>query len=81
MHKGIVVFDLCGTLYRSNTTYDFIEYFHKKKRHFIKWFLVFILMSLVGKIFVILTKFRAKKFHSNELISVLKELAKSTSIA
>jgi HAD superfamily phosphoserine phosphatase-like hydrolase len=27
LQTGIAVFDVCGTLYRANTTYDFIEYY------------------------------------------------------
>jgi phosphoserine phosphatase len=29
MEKKIIIFDICGTLYDSNTTFDFIRYFRK----------------------------------------------------
>lgn len=39
----IAIFDVCGTLYNSNTTYDFIDFFLKKKNK--KRYLVYRLMK------------------------------------
>lgn len=44
------VFDVCGTLYASNTTFDFIIEYHKYHRNRLKFFWTQILLSLPFKI-------------------------------
>ncbi|MBL5882993.1 haloacid dehalogenase-like hydrolase [Lelliottia aquatilis] len=44
------VFDVCGTLYASNTTFDFIIEYHKYHRNRLKFFWTRILLSLPFKI-------------------------------
>lgn len=46
----IVMFDVCGTLFYSNTTFDFIKYYHKKQSNFFRFIYVSLLTGLLGKI-------------------------------
>jgi phosphoserine phosphatase len=68
----IYIFDVCGTLYHSNTTYDFLEYYFRKKDKF-KYCLIRVLLSLPGKvIFVTLSKMGIKVGVRSFLIGLLK---------
>ncbi len=51
MNCCIAVFDVCGTLYRSNTTFDFLEFYWKERKH--RVFLLFFRLSrtMIGRIF------------------------------
>lgn len=40
----IVLFDICGTLYKSNTTYDFLKFYFRRKNG-LKGFLLAVLLS------------------------------------
>lgn len=43
-------FDVCGTLFKVNTTFSFIKYFHMKRKNYFRLFLVILFLSIVGKI-------------------------------
>lgn len=45
-----IVFDVCGTLYFSNTTFDFICYYHKKNRYYFRYLYTSLLTSNFGKL-------------------------------
>ena len=45
----VVVFDVCGTLYRSNTTFDFVKFYHRKEKNLCRLFFVLLLTSFFGK--------------------------------
>ena len=32
--KNLYLFDICGTIYRSNTTFDFLEFYLKENKCF-----------------------------------------------
>ena len=32
--KNLYLFDICGTIYRSNTTFDFLEFYLKENKRF-----------------------------------------------
>lgn len=49
--RKISVFDVCGTLYTVNTTFDFIQFYHKSRSNYFRWFLVKLLQSKIGKLF------------------------------
>jgi len=44
------MFDVCGTLFYSNTTFDFIKYYHKQQSNFFRFTYVKLLTGLLGKI-------------------------------
>lgn len=46
----VVVFDVCGTLYSSNTTFDFVKFYHRKESNLFKLFFVTLLTSFFGKV-------------------------------
>lgn len=50
MRKKIALFDLCGTLYKSNTTFDFIVFYHKRNKKVFKWLQCVLLTSYPGKV-------------------------------
>lgn len=43
-------FDVCGTLYTVNTTFDFIKFYHKKHKNYFRLFFCFLLGSAIGKV-------------------------------
>lgn len=45
-----VMFDVCGTLFYSNTTFDFIKYYHKQQANFFRYIYVRVLTGIMGKI-------------------------------
>ncbi|PTO86898.1 hypothetical protein CWN98_12565 [Vibrio splendidus] len=49
-NNEVSIFDICGTLFFSNTTFDFIVFFHKKKKNTLKWLYSLLLTSFLGKI-------------------------------
>jgi hypothetical protein len=69
----ISIFDICGTLFNANTTFEFIVYYHKKKRHPYKYFLSILLTSIVGKLIAKSTGFSIR----NVLIGTLAQQKKS----
>lgn len=70
--KEVYIFDVCGTLYASNTTYDFLL-FYFKKYDFKRYFIIKSVLSLPSK--VILTIFSKLGFTldtRNHLIASLR---------
>ncbi|WP_143961594.1 HAD-IB family phosphatase [Litoribacter populi] len=47
-----ILFDVCGTLYRSNTTYDFLKYYLNKNNN-LQYLKICLLLSLPGKALVV----------------------------
>lgn len=45
-----VYFDVCGTLFETNTTYGFIRFFHLREGSYLKYLHVLILSGFLGKI-------------------------------
>ncbi|EFE3927404.1 hypothetical protein CHZ71_001659 [Escherichia coli] len=50
MLEHIVVFDVCGTLYLSNTTFDYVVFVHRKQKKYTKLIKCLLLRSLFGKL-------------------------------
>ena len=51
----IYIFDICGTLYHSNTTFDFLEYFLKDTSIYYRYYNILrktIVWRLFNKVFV-----------------------------
>jgi HAD superfamily phosphoserine phosphatase-like hydrolase len=70
--ESVYVFDVCGTLYHTNTTYSFLEYYFRKKDR-AKYWLIQLLLSLPGKAIVVaLTKIGIKADLRTFLIGILK---------
>ncbi|WP_130276989.1 haloacid dehalogenase-like hydrolase [Cecembia calidifontis] len=56
MKDPLLITDICGTLYKSNTTYDFYRYYFSK-HHKVKYIYFMLLMSLPAKVlYVLLSK-------------------------
>lgn len=71
-----IIFDVCWTLYRSNTTFDFIIYVYMEKR--IKNFRFLILTSKVGKIFfLLLGKLIGRDIYRSMFVGLLKGFTRS----
>lgn len=49
--RKLAIFDVCGTLYTVNTTFDFIRFYHRKKKNYFRWILVSLFQSKFGKLF------------------------------
>lgn len=49
MSNKIAVFDLCGTLFKSNTTFDFIVFFHLKRNNSVKYLFSVLMRGWLGK--------------------------------
>ncbi|HEM8345814.1 TPA: haloacid dehalogenase-like hydrolase [Providencia stuartii] len=45
-----IYFDVCGTLYSTNTTFHFLKFLHSKQKNYLRLTLCLILMSPIGKI-------------------------------
>jgi len=50
--EEVFLFDVCGTLYKSNTTYEFIKYYFSLKSSY-KYFLIKIILSLPSKVILL----------------------------
>lgn len=61
MKNKKIIFDLCGTIVKSNTTFDFIKYYHKTKKNHFHFFYMSLLTSFLGKIFHRIFKFSMRK--------------------
>ncbi|HDX8357005.1 TPA: hypothetical protein RQN15_000738 [Aeromonas hydrophila] len=51
MYKKIIIFDVCGTLYESNTTFDFIKFFRGNSFYikFLSWIPIKLFLVALGK--------------------------------
>lgn len=49
--RGLIIFDVCGTLYNSNTTFDFLEFYWSRKGAHLSLVFLRLSRSLIGKIF------------------------------
>lgn len=68
----VVIFDVCGTLYRSNTTYDFLMYYFKN-RNTLKYYKVLFCASFPIKAFLVIFKILGLKHDLRKfLINLLK---------
>ncbi len=57
MRYPLAIFDVCGTLYRSNTTFDFIEFYWKEKSHKILRLFFTLSRTIIGKaVWIMLSK-------------------------
>lgn len=79
----IVLVDICGTLYHSNTTFDFLDFFlEKKSYHVFRWFSKLFAWKLINKFTLVLigkdiTRAIAVRFlkgYSKEELSAAMEL-------
>lgn len=81
--KRLVVFDVCGTLYESNTTFDFIQFVKKNKiikllnNWFIKYAFVFLGKSLNKDIYRFLYVRQLKGMSRIELDKLANEFVES----
>lgn len=69
---SLVIFDVCGTLYRSNTTFDFISFYWRKKKS--RWIYPFLRLSRTkaGKIaWVVLSKIWGRELFRSIAIRTL----------
>lgn len=66
-YKPTYLFDICGTLYHSNTTYDFLLWFHKKY-NFRKYLFIKLALSLPSKALYVLIKKLGRDFKFREKI-------------
>ncbi|MGO2323670.1 hypothetical protein [Vibrio casei] len=67
--KKKVYFDVCGTLFDVNTTFDFILFFHKKKNNHLKILLCLILKGIVGKIINRILKVSLRKMFFRTILN------------
>lgn len=72
MNVSNVYFDVCGTLFKVNTTFDFICFFHKKKSNILKRIYCFFLMSIFCKILHRLFKFSLRNAFFKTISNVSK---------
>jgi len=75
----LVVFDVCNTLYYSNTTLDYIEFFLKKNKAYPKLFLFYFINKKTSPffwIFLVVEKFFAKNLIRNLSIGLLRRISK-----
>jgi phosphoserine phosphatase len=79
MNQKLVICDVCDTLYRSNTTFDFIRYFVGKKKNslFIIWF--YLLTSKKSPLFFFLL-FISKASRRDWIRTLALKLLKGASI-
>jgi len=57
MNTNIVLIDICGTLYDSNTTFDFLDFYIKKRSYiFFRKFSRMLILRLLNKILILLFK-------------------------
>jgi HAD superfamily phosphoserine phosphatase-like hydrolase len=59
MKKSVIIFDICGTLFDSNTTFDFLDFLllHNSKYNLLKKIKKNILFKVINKLILKLTKF------------------------
>jgi len=69
----INIFDVCGTLYSVNTTFEFIVFYHKNKKNLLYWFYSKIAISKFGKLLAIIFKFSTRKQLLKSLKGVSRE--------
>lgn len=60
-NTSIVVFDLCGTLFHSNTTFDYIKQYHKNRKNWLRYFKCLVYTSYFGKILNRIFRFSIRK--------------------
>ncbi|ENA0807068.1 haloacid dehalogenase-like hydrolase [Providencia rettgeri] len=73
MKNKKIIFDLCGTIVDSNTTFDFIKYYHRKKRNYMAYIYVSLLTSIFGKILHRTFRFSMRKKALKTLKGILPE--------
>lgn len=66
--NSINIFDICGTLYKVNTTFEYIKFFHKKNKNFLIYIYVSVVTSKLGKLLAHIFNFSIRK-------SVIKTLS------
>lgn len=66
--NSLNIFDICGTLYKVNTTFEYIKFFHKKNKNFFKYIYVRVVTSKLGKLLAFIFNFSIRK-------SVIKTLS------
>lgn len=67
--RKTVIFDVCGTLFYSNTTFDFIKYYHQHQNNLFRTIYVKCLTGIIGKILHRYFKISIRKL----IISTLKK--------
>jgi phosphoserine phosphatase len=71
------VFDVCGTLYNSNTTFDFILEYHKSRKKKFKYYISKALLSLPCKV---LNKFKIISIRDSMILTLKGESKDDLSI-
>lgn len=66
--NSLNIFDICGTLYRVNTTFEYVKFFHKKNKNFLRYIYVSFVTSKLGKFLALIFNFSIRK-------SVIKTLS------
>lgn len=70
------IFDVCWTMYKSNTTFDFIKFVYNVNG--IKSFRLMVLSSLIGKLFILfLGKFLGRDIYRGFYVGLLKGFTRS----
>lgn len=78
-NKPIAVFDICDTLYYSNTTHDYIGFVAQRRFSLLKYLLYKVLNSSISPLryfFIISAKFFGIDFHKKFNIRLLKGLSR-----
>lgn len=57
-----VFFDVCGTLVNVNTTFDFVKYYHLKRKHLFRYLALLLVSGLLGKVLERFFSFSIRKF-------------------
>ena len=75
----VVVFDVCDTLFYSNTTFDFISFVLKQRKSWVKNMVYQLLTRKLSPVFLFLfwlNKLTARDYHKNFALKILAGLSK-----
>jgi phosphoserine phosphatase len=75
----MIIFDVCNTLYKSNTTFDYIKYVLKKENQIFKLYYFYLLNNKYSPIFTflfIINKIAKKDFNKSISLKLLKGFTK-----
>lgn len=68
-HEQFVYFDVCGTLVNRNTTFDFIVYYHREQKYWLRWLITAFFITLPGKVVRKILGFSLRRFFLQTLRS------------